>query len=162
MESVGCFVVWFCRGVGFDNVSFLRALRAFRPFRIMVRFKKIKVVLGALLRAIPGLFNTFLFCILFWFVLSILGVNWYNGLYRHCRIEDEILYATPNDTLGWVGCADYGINITTTEMPINGTVPEIYTTTIRDPLFVMMIVLCIHLGRYNVNLYGVMLPSGLV
>ncbi len=69
-------------GFGFNDVTILTALTA---FRIMVRFKKVKVVLAALLRAIPGLFNTFLFCILFWFVLSILGVNWFNhfnGLYR--------------------------------------------------------------------------------
>ena len=97
-------------GVWFPQISFLRALRAFRPFRIMVRFKKIKVVLGALLRAIPGIVNTMLFCILFWLVLSVLGVNWFSGLYSQCRIEDEELYFNADSDIGWWGCAEIGSN----------------------------------------------------
>ena len=97
-------------GVGFREISFLRALRAFRPFRIMVRFKKIKVVLAALLRAIPGIVHTILFCILFWLVLSILGVNQFCGLYSHCQIENDVIYSNPDPNTGWMGCAEIGNN----------------------------------------------------
>ena len=121
-------------GVGFPSISFLKALRAFRPFRIMVRFKKIKVVLGALMRAIPGLFNTILFCILFWLVLSILGVNYFGGLYGHCRIADQGLYfAEPppppeSPDAGWQGCHSLMSNDTYSSMTL-------FTTTTDDSCY---------------------------
>ncbi|ETO19248.1 sodium channel protein type 11 subunit alpha, partial [Reticulomyxa filosa] len=71
-------------GVGFPQISFLRSLRAFRPFRIMVRIDQIKVVLGALMRAIPAMLTTMAFCILFWFVLAIMGMGWWSDRFNVC------------------------------------------------------------------------------
>ena len=93
-------------GVGLQQVSFLKALRAFRPFRIMVRVRQIKVVLGALVRAIPAMTNTIIFCTLFWFVLAVLGVGWLSDKYSFCVISDESLYNGGNDE-EWV---KYNIN----------------------------------------------------
>lgn len=62
-------------GLWFPEITIIRILRAFRPLRIAVRFEEVRVVIVAIGSALPALFNTAIFCILFWLVLSILGVH---------------------------------------------------------------------------------------
>jgi hypothetical protein len=57
------------------DVSVLRALRAIRPIRVIIRSDNIKVVVQALFHAIPAIGNVFVFCMLFWLIFGILGVN---------------------------------------------------------------------------------------
>ena len=55
----------------------------------MIRFETTKVVIGAILKSIPGLLNTFLFITMFWFVFGIAGVQWLSGLYSQCAIDQH-------------------------------------------------------------------------
>ena len=56
-----------------DSVGPFRALRAIRPLRIAVRIDQVKVVVSAVMRAMPGMINTTVFCLVFWFILAIIG-----------------------------------------------------------------------------------------
>merc|ERR1712117_545830 len=59
-------------GVLNENVAVFRALRALRPLRLATRVKQIKVVMGAIVRSLPGMLTTVIFCFMFWFILAIL------------------------------------------------------------------------------------------
>ena len=64
-------------GIIFDNLTMFRALRAIRPLRIAIRIQQVKIVLTALIKAIPGVISTIAFCLLFWFVFAVLGKHNY-------------------------------------------------------------------------------------
>ncbi|XP_054846940.1 sodium channel protein type 5 subunit alpha-like [Eublepharis macularius] len=58
-----------------SSIKSLRTLRALRPLRALSRFKGIKVVVNALVGAIPSIGNVLLVCIVLWLPFNILGVN---------------------------------------------------------------------------------------
>lgn len=68
-------------GLVFPQVTIIRVLRAFRPLRIAVRLEEVRVVIIAIGTALPALLNTAIFCLLFWLVLSILGVHLFADKY---------------------------------------------------------------------------------
>jgi len=68
----------------FPEYQGLRALRAVRPLRLAIRFEEIRTVLEAIIGAIPGVFYTMVFCLLFWMVLAILGTNLFSGKFGYC------------------------------------------------------------------------------
>uniref|UniRef100_A0A8C9ZDK0 Sodium channel protein n=1 Tax=Sander lucioperca TaxID=283035 RepID=A0A8C9ZDK0_SANLU len=72
-------------------IKSLRTLRALRPLRALSRFEGMRVVVNALLGAIPSIFNVLLVCLIFWLIFSIMGVNLLAGKYGHCvnRTSDE-------------------------------------------------------------------------
>ncbi|XP_061925806.1 sodium channel, voltage-gated, type I-like, alpha isoform X1 [Entelurus aequoreus] len=72
-------------------IKSLRTLRALRPLRALSRFEGMRVVVNALLGAIPSIFNVLLVCLIFWLIFSIMGVNLFAGKYYHClnRSTDE-------------------------------------------------------------------------
>ncbi|XP_061648380.1 sodium channel, voltage-gated, type I-like, alpha isoform X2 [Phyllopteryx taeniolatus] len=72
-------------------IKSLRTLRALRPLRALSRFEGMRVVVNALLGAIPSIFNVLLVCLIFWLIFSIMGVNLFAGKYYRCvnRISDE-------------------------------------------------------------------------
>nr|XP_057937814.1 sodium channel, voltage-gated, type I-like, alpha isoform X2 [Doryrhamphus excisus] len=65
-------------------IKSLRTLRALRPLRALSRFEGMRVVVNALLGAIPSIFNVLLVCLIFWLIFSIMGVNLFAGKYYHC------------------------------------------------------------------------------
>ncbi|XP_065438772.1 sodium channel protein type 5 subunit alpha-like isoform X5 [Chrysemys picta bellii] len=62
----------------------LRTLRALRPLRALSRFESIRVVVNALLGAIPSIMNVLLVCLIFWLIFSIMGVNLFAGKFGKC------------------------------------------------------------------------------
>ncbi|XP_059198402.1 sodium channel, voltage-gated, type I-like, alpha [Centropristis striata] len=65
-------------------IKSLRTLRALRPLRALSRFEGMRVVVNALLGAIPSIFNVLLVCLIFWLIFSIMGVNLFAGKYGRC------------------------------------------------------------------------------
>uniref|UniRef100_A0A3B4ZB52 Sodium channel protein n=1 Tax=Stegastes partitus TaxID=144197 RepID=A0A3B4ZB52_9TELE len=95
-------------------IKSLRTLRALRPLRALSRFDGMRVVVNALLGAIPSIFNVLLVCLIFWLIFSIMGVNLFAGKYYSCvnRTNDKPLPRTevrnisdctnlPNTTVRW-------------------------------------------------------------
>ncbi|CAL8344119.1 unnamed protein product [Boreogadus saida] len=65
-------------------IKSLRTLRALRPLRALSRFEGMRVVVNALLGAIPSIFNVLLVCLIFWLIFSIMGVNLFAGRFGLC------------------------------------------------------------------------------
>ncbi|XP_078726098.1 sodium channel protein type 2 subunit alpha-like isoform X2 [Lampetra fluviatilis] len=73
--------------LGYDQLSAiksLRTLRALRPLRALSRFEGMRVVVNALVGAIPSIMNVLLVCLIFWLIFSIMGVNLFSGKYYYC------------------------------------------------------------------------------
>ncbi|KAM5281099.1 sodium channel protein type 11 subunit alpha [Ctenodactylus gundi] len=64
--------------------KFFRTLRALRPLRALSRFEGMKVVVNALIGAIPAIANVLLVCLIFWLIFCILGVNFFSGKFGRC------------------------------------------------------------------------------
>ncbi|KAK4323895.1 hypothetical protein Pmani_005447 [Petrolisthes manimaculis] len=81
----------------------LRTLRALRPLRAISRWEGMKIVVNALMYAIPSIFNVLLVCLVFWLIFSIMGVQMFGGKFYKCvdRKTGEILPAQliPNKTV---------------------------------------------------------------
>ncbi|XP_026157889.1 sodium channel protein type 2 subunit alpha-like [Mastacembelus armatus] len=73
-------------------IKSLRTLRALRPLRALSRFEGMRVVVNALLGAIPSIMNVLLVCLIFWLIFSIMGVNLFAGKYYYCinSTTDEV------------------------------------------------------------------------
>uniref|UniRef100_A0A8C2UDA3 Sodium channel protein type 2 subunit alpha-like n=1 Tax=Coturnix japonica TaxID=93934 RepID=A0A8C2UDA3_COTJA len=65
-------------------IKSLRTLRALRPLRALSRFEGMRVVVNALLGAIPSIMNVLLVCLMFWLIFSIMGVNLFAGKFYYC------------------------------------------------------------------------------
>uniref|UniRef100_A0A665WCK5 Sodium channel protein n=1 Tax=Echeneis naucrates TaxID=173247 RepID=A0A665WCK5_ECHNA len=65
-------------------IKSLRTLRALRPLRALSRFEGMRVVVNALIGAIPSIFNVLLVCLIFWLIFSIMGVNLFAGKFYRC------------------------------------------------------------------------------
>ncbi|XP_056245271.1 sodium channel, voltage-gated, type I-like, alpha [Seriola aureovittata] len=89
-------------------IKSLRTLRALRPLRALSRFEGMRVVVNALLGAIPSIFNVLLVCLIFWLIFSIMGVNLFAGKYNYCVnsttdrrfLPSEVKNKTECDALG--------------------------------------------------------------
>ncbi|NXR04654.1 SCN5A protein, partial [Sagittarius serpentarius] len=87
-------------GSSFGPMKSLRTLRALRPLRALSRFEGMRVVVNALLGAIPSIMNVLLVCLIFWLVFSIMGVNLFAGKFGKCvnlTEEDSELNSSIND-----------------------------------------------------------------
>ncbi|CAM4597518.1 unnamed protein product [Lepidochelys kempii] len=62
----------------------LKTLRALRPLRALSQFEGMRVVVNALVGAIPSIMNVVLVCLIFWLVFSIMGVNLFAGKFGKC------------------------------------------------------------------------------
>uniref|UniRef100_A0A8C3XFI3 Sodium channel protein n=1 Tax=Cyanoderma ruficeps TaxID=181631 RepID=A0A8C3XFI3_9PASS len=77
-------------GSGSGPMKSLRTLRALRPLRALSRFEGMRVVVYALLGAIPSILNVLLVCLIFWLIFSIMGVNLFAGKFGKCvNMTDE-------------------------------------------------------------------------
>ncbi|XP_028927942.1 sodium channel protein type 9 subunit alpha isoform X1 [Ornithorhynchus anatinus] len=65
-------------------IKSLRTLRALRPLRALSRFEGMRVVVNALVGAIPSIMNVLLVCLIFWLIFSIMGVNLFAGKFYEC------------------------------------------------------------------------------
>ncbi|NXH19572.1 SCN5A protein, partial [Bucco capensis] len=103
-----CWLDFLIAGVSFINLidtSFgpmksLRTLRALRPLRALSRFEGMRVVVNALLGAIPSIMNVLLVCLIFWLIFSIMGVNLFAGKFGKCvnlTEEDSELNSSINN-----------------------------------------------------------------
>eukprot|EP00063_Salmo_salar_P027810 XP_014002645.1 PREDICTED: sodium channel protein type 8 subunit alpha-like [Salmo salar] len=73
-------------------IKSLRTLRALRPLRALSRFEGMRVVVNALVGAIPSIMNVLLVCLIFWLIFSIMGVNLFAGKYYYCFNQTAEMY----------------------------------------------------------------------
>nr|XP_037873383.1 voltage-dependent cation channel SC1 isoform X2 [Bombyx mori] len=66
----------------------LRTLRALRPLRAISRWQGMRIVVNALMYAIPSIFNVLLVCLVFWLIFSIMGVQFFGGKFFKCVNEE--------------------------------------------------------------------------
>uniref|UniRef100_A0A8C5B356 Sodium channel protein n=1 Tax=Gadus morhua TaxID=8049 RepID=A0A8C5B356_GADMO len=76
----------------FAAIKSLRTLRALRPLRALSRFEGMRVVVNALIGAIPSIMNVLLVCLIFWLIFSIMGVNLFAGKYGRCVNRTGYVY----------------------------------------------------------------------
>nr|CAD7424705.1 unnamed protein product [Timema monikensis] len=69
---------------GIQAFKTMRTLRALRPLRAMSRMQGMRVVVNALVQAIPSIFNVLLVCLIFWLIFAIMGVQLFAGKYFKC------------------------------------------------------------------------------
>ncbi|XP_014669599.1 PREDICTED: sodium channel protein 60E-like [Priapulus caudatus] len=78
----------------------LRTLRALRPLRAISRWEGMKIVVNALMFAIPSICNVLLVCLVFWLIFSIMGVQFFGGKFFKCLDADGNLFPVSKvDTL---------------------------------------------------------------
>jgi voltage-gated sodium channel type II alpha len=81
----------------------MRTLRALRPLRAMAKMEGMKVVVGALIGALPSIINVLLVCLIFWLIFAIIGVNMFMGKFQECiDLETGIRFShdvVPNKTV---------------------------------------------------------------
>uniref|UniRef100_A0A673YCJ8 Sodium channel protein n=1 Tax=Salmo trutta TaxID=8032 RepID=A0A673YCJ8_SALTR len=92
VSSVSCLVA---NALGYSDlgpIKSLRTLRALRPLRALSRFEGMRVVVNALVGAIPSIMNVLLVCLIFWLIFSIMGVNLFAGKYYYCFNQTAEMY----------------------------------------------------------------------
>lgn len=83
-----------------SGIRSLRTLRAMRPLRALSRFQGMKVVVNALIGAIPSIFNVLMVCLIFWLIFSIMGVNLFAGKFWKCmNITSGYVFNATNVTM---------------------------------------------------------------
>ncbi|XP_004420015.1 PREDICTED: sodium channel protein type 11 subunit alpha [Ceratotherium simum simum] len=70
--------------IDLKSLKSFRTLRALRPLRALSQFEGMKVVVNALIGAIPAILNVLLVCLIFWLIFCILGVNFLSGKFARC------------------------------------------------------------------------------
>ncbi|GIY82803.1 hypothetical protein CDAR_608842 [Caerostris darwini] len=74
--------------MGYGNIpafKTMRTLRALRPLRALSRLEGMRVVVNALIQAIPAICNVLLVCLIFWLIFAIMGVQLFGGKYFFCE-----------------------------------------------------------------------------
>ncbi|XP_049335062.1 sodium channel, voltage gated, type VIII, alpha subunit b isoform X2 [Astyanax mexicanus] len=85
-------------------IKSLRTLRALRPLRALSRFEGMRVVVNALVGAIPSIMNVLLVCLIFWLIFSIMGVNLFAGKYYYCFNATSEEYFEPDEVNNKTEC----------------------------------------------------------
>ncbi|XP_061392196.1 sodium channel protein para isoform X19 [Musca vetustissima] len=85
MVSLINFVASLAGAGGIQAFKTMRTLRALRPLRAMSRMQGMRVVVNALVQAIPSIFNVLLVCLIFWLIFAIMGVQLFAGKYFKCK-----------------------------------------------------------------------------
>nr|AEF59076.1 putative voltage-dependent cation channel [Monosiga brevicollis] len=75
-------------GADLTALRSLRTLRALRPLRAISRWEGMRVVVNALLSAIPAIANVLLVCALFWLIFAIVGVQFFGARFGRCVDAD--------------------------------------------------------------------------
>ena len=74
----------------------MRALRGLRAFRLALRLPSVKVVIVALIDALPAVASSLALASLFLLIFAILSVNLFKGVFAHCALT---LNATSTSTV---------------------------------------------------------------
>ncbi|XP_049622333.1 sodium channel protein type 10 subunit alpha isoform X2 [Suncus etruscus] len=86
-------------------IKALRTLRALRPLRALSRFEGMRVVVDALVGAIPSIMNVLLVCLIFWLIFSIMGVNLFAGKFWKCiDTSDPLIFMSFNNVTNKTEC----------------------------------------------------------
>ncbi|XP_067300666.1 sodium channel, voltage-gated, type I-like, alpha isoform X1 [Pseudorasbora parva] len=93
-------------------IKTLRTLRAFRPLRALSRFEGMRVVVNALLGAIPSIMNVLLVCLIFWLIFSIVGVNFLAGKFYECVNATTEKRMSTADVQNFFNCTSWPNNET--------------------------------------------------
>ncbi|KAM9813283.1 sodium channel protein type 8 subunit alpha-like [Neosynchiropus ocellatus] len=88
-------------------IKSLRTLRALRPLRALSRFEGMRVVVNALVGAIPSIMNVLLVCLIFWLIFSIMGVNLFAGKYGYCYNDTAEEVFHPDEVNNMTECLAY-------------------------------------------------------
>ncbi|XP_061173087.1 sodium channel protein para-like isoform X2 [Saccostrea echinata] len=72
-------------------IKAMRTLRALRPLRAVSRWEGMRVVVNALIKAIPSIANVMMVCLIFWLIFGIVGVQFFAGKFYKCVDEDGLL-----------------------------------------------------------------------
>lgn len=72
-------------GGSVKSLRSLRGLRTFRPLRMISRRPGLKLVVNALIESIPAVGNVLVVCALFFFIFSIMAVNYLKGTFYACK-----------------------------------------------------------------------------
>ena len=76
--------------MGYISFCFLlktmRTLRALRPLRAMAKMEGMKVVVNALVGALPDIFNVLVVCLIFWLIFAIIGINLFKGKFHSVSV----------------------------------------------------------------------------
>lgn len=65
-----------------------------------------RIVVNALMYAIPSIFNVLLVCLVFWLIFSIMGVQFFSGKFFKCvNDEGERLDVSVSDIVIFVECS---------------------------------------------------------
>ncbi|XP_019621227.1 PREDICTED: sodium channel protein type 2 subunit alpha-like isoform X2 [Branchiostoma belcheri] len=78
--------------LGLSNLSAfrsMRTLRALRPLRAISRAEGMRVVVNALVKAIPSIMNVLMVCLVFWLIFAIMGVQLFGGQFFKCVDENN-------------------------------------------------------------------------
>ncbi|XP_071442957.1 sodium channel protein para-like [Hetaerina americana] len=67
----------------------MRTLRALRPLMAVPRWEGMRVVVNALVQAIPSIFSVLLVCLISWLIFAIVGVQLFAGKYFKCVDENK-------------------------------------------------------------------------
>jgi hypothetical protein len=86
--------LWTVSSEGLSGLKALRAFRALRPLRVISRAPGLKLVVNALLAAIPDVMNVAAVCMLVLIIFSIFTVSYFKGQLRHCGGPNEFI-STP-------------------------------------------------------------------
>ncbi|XP_053952366.1 sodium channel protein para isoform X17 [Anastrepha ludens] len=114
MVSLINFVASLAGAGGIQAFKTMRTLRALRPLRAMSRMQGMRVVVNALVQAIPSIFNVLLVCLIFWLIFAIMGVQLFAGKYFKCedqngtKLSHEIIpnrNACESENYTWVNSA---------------------------------------------------------
>ncbi|KAF2902697.1 hypothetical protein ILUMI_03476 [Ignelater luminosus] len=89
MVSLINFIASLCGAGGIQAFKTMRTLRALRPLRAMSRMQGMRVVVNALVQAIPSIFNVLLVCLIFWLIFAIMGVQLFAGKYFKCVDQNK-------------------------------------------------------------------------
>ncbi|XP_078316453.1 sodium channel protein para-like isoform X17 [Crassostrea virginica] len=96
--------------IGMDKVSAIKAmrtLRALRPLRAVSRWEGMRVVVNALIKAIPSIANVMMVCLIFWLIFGIVGVQFFAGKFFKC-VDADGNKLSPNITANRTECEAKG------------------------------------------------------
>ncbi|XP_053406003.1 sodium channel protein 1 brain-like isoform X3 [Mercenaria mercenaria] len=82
--SVASLVAEAYGAANFSAFRSLRTLRALRPLRAISRWQGMRIVVNALMMAIPSIVNVLVVCLVFWLIFSIMGVQFFKGEFYFC------------------------------------------------------------------------------
>ena len=72
------------KGYNVDWIRNIRIIRSFRPLRFVSRVPELKVVVRALMKSIPALWNVIVVSLILWMICGILSMQLFMGRFHYC------------------------------------------------------------------------------